>query len=96
MRWSGVRDPPQAPRGSLAVHALVPGSLKGTPRPPMQRRCDTIAAAMEASLRSRFAAARPRRDRGGDGDGGGGGDGGPRWLLQESPLTKLSDESQVW
>ena len=39
-----------APRGSLTVHTLVPGMLKGSPKPPMDRRARTIGDAMMKQL----------------------------------------------
>jgi len=51
----------RAPRGSLAVHELVPGMLKGTPKPALSRRCGAIATAVTDQLRSRYPCARPLR-----------------------------------
>jgi hypothetical protein len=49
----------QAPRGSLSLHALVPGMAKGQVQPQMQRRANMIAAELVGSLKRQYAAARP-------------------------------------
>jgi hypothetical protein len=47
-----------APRGSLAVHALVPGMCKGQGKPLSQRRCTKVSEKLVDRLRPQFAAAR--------------------------------------
>jgi hypothetical protein len=47
-----------APRGSLAIHGLVPGMCKGQPNPVMLNRSQRVAAELSNMLRKRFAAAR--------------------------------------
>jgi len=39
--------------GPWSVHALVPAQLKGTPKPPMQRRAALVADALKAEVHSR-------------------------------------------
>lgn len=73
-----------APRGSLAVHELVPGLLKGTPKPALSRRCGAIAAAVTDQLRSRYPCARPLRATDPEPE--------ERWLLQ---LLLLAPEELV-
>lgn len=47
-----------APRGSLVAHALVPGALKGTPKPPLERRARTATERVAERARRAFPAAR--------------------------------------
>jgi len=50
-----------APRGSLSVHALVPGMCRGQKEPvPMQRRSQLVAQAVVEMWRKTFAAARKK------------------------------------
>jgi hypothetical protein len=51
-----------APRGSLAIHGLVPGMCKGQPNPVMLNRSQRVAAELSNMLRKRFAAARKQID----------------------------------
>ncbi|KAL1518960.1 hypothetical protein AB1Y20_003230 [Prymnesium parvum] len=51
-----------APRGALRVHAIVPDMLKGGRTPRLQRRCEAIAAGVEAQLRKRYPCVRQRRE----------------------------------
>ena len=48
-----------APRGSLSLHTIVPGMLKGSPKPPMERRVTTIAEVMMKQLKKMVPCARP-------------------------------------
>ena len=55
-----------APRGALAVHALVPAMLRGVTatgrtKPALSRRCAAVAEAAAEQLRGQFACARPLR-----------------------------------
>jgi hypothetical protein len=47
-----------APRGSLAVHAMVPAMLKGSPKPPMLGRVRGIADSAVTILKKSFPCAR--------------------------------------
>ena len=47
-----------APRGSLAIHALVPGMCKGQTTPKLQRRSYLVAEAVEELWKKQFPAAR--------------------------------------
>ena len=47
-----------APRGSLSIHALVPGMCKGQKDPILQRRSYLVAEAVEGIWKSQFPAAR--------------------------------------
>lgn len=49
----------EAPRGALAVHALVPDLLKGGRTPRLLRRCEAIADRALERLRVRHRSARP-------------------------------------
>ena len=78
-----------APRGALAVHALVPAMLRGVTatgrtKPALSRRCAAVADAAAEQLRGQFACARPLRAS----------DPAPeqRWLLQ---LLLLGPEELV-
>jgi 23S rRNA C2498 (ribose-2'-O)-methylase RlmM len=51
-----------APRGSLAIHGLVPGMCKGQPNPVMLNRSQRVAAELSNMLRKGFAAARKQSD----------------------------------
>jgi hypothetical protein len=70
-----------APRGSLAVHGLVPGMFKGQRDPVLQRRADKVAEEAAAILKKGYKCARR---------GGGGGndeedesvDSTEKWILQ--------------
>ena len=66
-----------APKGSLAIHALVPEMGRGMPEPqlPQHRRATKIGEEIAAQLRKRCRAARAVAAA----DDGGGGE---RWLLQ--------------
>lgn len=74
----------RAPRGSLTVHELVPGLLKGTPKPALSRRCGAVAAAVTDQLRARYPCARPLRAADPEPE--------ERWLLQ---LLLLAPEELV-
>lgn len=50
----------KAPRGSLAVHALVPGMFKGQRDPVSKRRAYTVADDVAAQLQKIYPAARKR------------------------------------
>lgn len=54
----------EAPRGSLAVHALVPDLLRGVPpgKAKLLRRCEMVASTLSSTLRRSFVCARPGRD----------------------------------
>ena len=65
-----------APRGSLAVHALVPDVMKGAPKPKGANRAALVADEARKLLSKSYKAAR-RAD--GDAEDE---DGGERWLLQ--------------
>lgn len=55
-----------APRGSLAIHALVPGMCKGQKDPVWQRRAHLVTEAIADIWKGQFAAARkPKKDEGG-------------------------------
>lgn len=50
----------KAPRGSLSVHALVPGMCRGQREPVLQRRSYLIAEAVTDTWKKQFSAARKR------------------------------------
>jgi hypothetical protein len=58
----------QAPRGSLALHALVPGMGKGQTDPVMLRRSTTIASTLADMLKKEFGAARKAKAKLSDDD----------------------------
>ena len=69
-----------APRGSLAVHALVPGMFKGQREPVLKRRADKVAQEAVSILRKGYKCARkPTEDTAMD----------EQWVLQ---LLLLSPE----
>jgi len=49
-----------APRGALALHALVPDMFKASANPDLKSRCEGVSSAVRSLLRERFRAARPR------------------------------------
>ena len=78
-----------APRGALAVHALVPAMLRGVTatgrtKPALSRRCAAVADAAAEQLRGQFACARPLRASDPEPE--------QRWLLQ---LLLLGPEELV-
>jgi hypothetical protein len=83
----------QAPRGSLALHALVPGMGKGQTDPVMLRRSTTIASTLADMLKKEFGAARKAKVEVSDDDdnGNNSNDNGTttkeRYLLQVLLLT---------
>jgi len=85
-----------APRGSLAIHGLVPGMCKGQTKPIMLHRCEKVGEELTKRLRKRYPAARKGTNDvdvdahvhvdvdldGGLGLGAGTGVGEEKWLLQ--------------
>mmetsp|Transcript_8085 Transcript_8085/g.11752 ORF Transcript_8085/g.11752 Transcript_8085/m.11752 type:complete len:448 (+) Transcript_8085:59-1402(+) len=67
----------QAPKGSLKIHALVPGMCKGQKEPLLKRRCSLVADAVLEILKKKFPAAR----------NAGSGESEEIWLLQILLLT---------
>mmetsp|Transcript_24883 Transcript_24883/g.36494 ORF Transcript_24883/g.36494 Transcript_24883/m.36494 type:complete len:470 (+) Transcript_24883:3-1412(+) len=67
----------KAKRGTLSIHALVPGMFKGQKNPIMKRRVDTITQELSVMMKKSFAAARPSNDESGDSN-----DEIDKWLLQ--------------
>jgi len=63
------------PKGSLALHALVPGMFKGQRNPILERRAISIAEELAKSLKKSFAAARKAGSPEGDLSSS-------KWLLQ--------------
>lgn len=51
-----------APRGSLAIHGLVPGMCKGQPNPVMLNRSQRVADELSKILKKGYAAARKQSD----------------------------------
>jgi hypothetical protein len=50
----------EAPRGSLAIHALVPGMFKGQRDPVLKRRADKVGEQLVALLKKGYPCARKR------------------------------------
>jgi len=57
-----------APRGSLTIHALVPGMCKGQRNPIMLNRSKKVAEELEKMLQKRFPAARKKKKNDGVND----------------------------
>ena len=80
-----------APRGSLAIHSLVPGMCKGQGKPVMQHRAEKIGEEMEKMLKKGFAAARKATNN--DDDGNVEDPNNERWIMQmmlQSPNIALA------
>jgi hypothetical protein len=57
--WEGSDGWDIAPRGSLAIHALVPDMCKGAPKPRMSARAERVAEIVRDGMRKRHRFARP-------------------------------------
>ena len=69
----------KAPRGSLAVHALVPGMFKGQREPKLKRRAFIVAKEVVEQLKKVYPAARKKPSVRGESDKGAE---STRWILQ--------------
>ncbi len=72
-----------APRGSLSIHALVPGQCKGQSKPAMLSRCSKITEELREQMKKVYPAARRKVQNSDDtGDDNMNENDDERWILQ--------------